>query len=189
MVRGVSNSGCRPSARLGQQRGNLRLVRVVLDECRQMCPRVGEQLFLDEGDRGRGALDIDDDGARFSNSTWGLSLLIYLVSRNGRRISSNPSNGVLCHESRWPRLPLDRAPRWTAHVTVLDQTALPHRFTFRDLASEDEVADAIRTMVVRGAPLIGVTGAYGLASRSITMLPMLGLLVRTNACWRRGRRW
>jgi methylthioribose-1-phosphate isomerase len=48
-------------------------------------------------------------------------------------------------------------------VTVVDQTMLPHRFDFRDLSTEDEVADAIRTMVVRGAPLIGVTGAYGLA--------------------------
>jgi len=48
-------------------------------------------------------------------------------------------------------------------VTVVDQTVLPHRFAFRDLATEEEVADAIRTMVVRGAPLIGVTGAYGLA--------------------------
>src|SRR5262249_9130903 len=50
-----------------------------------------------------------------------------------------------------------------AFVTVVDQTVLPHRFAFRDLATEDEVAEAIRTMVVRGAPLIGVTGAYGLA--------------------------
>lgn len=48
-------------------------------------------------------------------------------------------------------------------VTVVDQTVLPHRFAFRDLATEGEVAEAIRTMVVRGAPLIGVTGAYGLA--------------------------
>ena len=48
-------------------------------------------------------------------------------------------------------------------VTVLDQTVLPHRFTFRDLGNESEVAEAIRTMVVRGAPLIGITGAYGLA--------------------------
>ena len=54
-------------------------------------------------------------------------------------------------------------PDGRRNVTVLDQTVLPHRFIFRDLASEDEVADAIRTMVVRGAPLIGVTGAYGLA--------------------------
>ena len=35
-------------------------------------------------------------------------------------------------------------PDGQRNVTVLDQTVLPHRFTFRDLASEDEVADAIR---------------------------------------------
>jgi methylthioribose-1-phosphate isomerase len=48
-------------------------------------------------------------------------------------------------------------------VTVVDQTVLPHRFDFRELANEADVAEAIRIMVVRGAPLIGVTGAYGLA--------------------------
>ena len=47
-------------------------------------------------------------------------------------------------------------------VGVIDQTLLPHRFTTRSLTSCDEAAEAIRTMVVRGAPLIGVTGAYGL---------------------------
>ncbi|MFY8148523.1 MAG: S-methyl-5-thioribose-1-phosphate isomerase [Prochlorococcaceae cyanobacterium] len=47
-------------------------------------------------------------------------------------------------------------------VGVIDQTVLPHRFTTRTLASCEEAAEAIRTMVVRGAPLIGVTGAYGL---------------------------
>ena len=47
-------------------------------------------------------------------------------------------------------------------VGVIDQTVLPHRFTTRTLRSCDEAADAIRSMVVRGAPLIGVTGAYGL---------------------------
>ena len=47
-------------------------------------------------------------------------------------------------------------------VWVIDQTLLPHRFTTRSLCSCDEAAEAIRTMVVRGAPLIGVTGAYGL---------------------------
>ena len=47
-------------------------------------------------------------------------------------------------------------------VGVIDQTLLPHRFTTRSLRSCEEAADAIRTMVVRGAPLIGVTGAYGL---------------------------
>ncbi len=47
-------------------------------------------------------------------------------------------------------------------VGVIDQTQLPHRFVTRSLATVDEAAEAISTMVVRGAPLIGVTGAYGL---------------------------
>jgi len=47
-------------------------------------------------------------------------------------------------------------------IAVIDQTLLPHRFSTRTLVSCDEAAEAIRTMVVRGAPLIGVTGAYGL---------------------------
>ena len=47
-------------------------------------------------------------------------------------------------------------------IGVIDQTLLPHRFTTRTLRSCAEAADAISTMVVRGAPLIGVTGAYGL---------------------------
>ena len=47
-------------------------------------------------------------------------------------------------------------------IGVIDQTLLPHQFTTRTLRSCAEAAEAIRTMVVRGAPLIGVTGAYGL---------------------------
>ena len=47
-------------------------------------------------------------------------------------------------------------------VGVIDQTLLPHRLTTRSLTSCEQAADAIRSMVVRGAPLIGVTGAYGL---------------------------
>jgi len=48
-------------------------------------------------------------------------------------------------------------------VCVIDQTQLPHRFVTRELASLDEVAHAIKTMIVRGAPLIGATAAYGVA--------------------------
>ncbi|KQT56989.1 methylthioribose-1-phosphate isomerase [Methylobacterium sp. Leaf456] len=48
-------------------------------------------------------------------------------------------------------------------VTVIDQTRLPFAFELERLASLDDAAVAIRTMVVRGAPLIGVTAAYGLA--------------------------
>ena len=48
-------------------------------------------------------------------------------------------------------------------VEVIDQTKLPHRFETVALASPEDCADAIRRMVVRGAPLIGATAAYGLA--------------------------
>ncbi len=48
-------------------------------------------------------------------------------------------------------------------VEIIDQTLLPHRFEIRSLQSADEAAEAIRTMRVRGAPLIGATAAYGLA--------------------------
>lgn len=48
-------------------------------------------------------------------------------------------------------------------VRVIDQTRLPHRFEARALTSGDAAARAISDMIVRGAPLIGVTGAYGLA--------------------------
>ncbi len=47
-------------------------------------------------------------------------------------------------------------------VSVIDQTQLPHEFSICSLRSCEEVVDAIRRMVVRGAPLIGVTAAYGL---------------------------
>ncbi len=48
-------------------------------------------------------------------------------------------------------------------VQVIDQTRLPFAFELRRLATLDDAALAIRTMIVRGAPLIGVTAAYGLA--------------------------
>jgi len=48
-------------------------------------------------------------------------------------------------------------------VCIIDQTRLPHAFAIRKLTSLDEAAHAIRAMLVRGAPLIGVTAAYGLA--------------------------
>jgi methylthioribose-1-phosphate isomerase len=48
-------------------------------------------------------------------------------------------------------------------VEVIDQTALPHAFRTVALATADQAIAAIKTMVVRGAPLIGATGAYGLA--------------------------
>ena len=48
-------------------------------------------------------------------------------------------------------------------VRVIDQTVLPHRFETTRLATAADAARAIRDMVVRGAPLIGATAAYGVA--------------------------
>src|SRR5581483_1409643 len=50
-----------------------------------------------------------------------------------------------------------------AGVGVIDQTQLPHRFATLKLASLDDAAHAIKSMQVRGAPLIGATAAYGVA--------------------------
>lgn len=48
-------------------------------------------------------------------------------------------------------------------VSIIDQTRLPHHFEIASLTSLDTAAQAIRTMMVRGAPLIGATAAYGVA--------------------------
>ncbi|MFN3883320.1 MAG: S-methyl-5-thioribose-1-phosphate isomerase [Rhodocyclaceae bacterium] len=48
-------------------------------------------------------------------------------------------------------------------VVILDQTKLPRETVHRRLTTLADAADAIRTMQVRGAPLIGVTAAYGVA--------------------------
>jgi methylthioribose-1-phosphate isomerase len=47
-------------------------------------------------------------------------------------------------------------------VGVIDQTLLPHRFATLRLSTPEDVARAISTMQVRGAPLIGAAAAYGL---------------------------
>ena len=54
-------------------------------------------------------------------------------------------------------------PPGTRRIDVIDQRALPHVCTTIRVASADAAALAIRRMWVRGAPLIGAVGAYGLA--------------------------
>jgi methylthioribose-1-phosphate isomerase len=54
-------------------------------------------------------------------------------------------------------------PTAAGSVRVIDQSRLPFEFSTIDLNSLDDAAQAIRTMVVRGAPLIGATAAYGIA--------------------------
>jgi len=48
-------------------------------------------------------------------------------------------------------------------VVMIDQTKLPNKLEFIEYDDYNEVANAIRTLVVRGAPAIGISGAFGLA--------------------------
>jgi methylthioribose-1-phosphate isomerase len=48
-------------------------------------------------------------------------------------------------------------------IGIIDQTKLPHEFRTAVLANVNDAERAIRDMLVRGAPLIGATGAYGMA--------------------------
>ena len=47
-------------------------------------------------------------------------------------------------------------------VKIIDQTKLPHKFIIKDLKTAKDAINAIKTMEVRGAPLIGATAAYGI---------------------------
>ncbi|MHB8836463.1 MAG: S-methyl-5-thioribose-1-phosphate isomerase [Candidatus Methylomirabilia bacterium] len=54
--------------------------------------------------------------------------------------------------------------RWTkGRLDLLDQTLLPEKVVYRPLRTAREVTDAIRNMLVRGAPAIGVAAAFGMA--------------------------
>ncbi len=48
-------------------------------------------------------------------------------------------------------------------VKIIDQTKLPHQFIIKELKTIKDAVKAIKTMEVRGAPLIGGTAAYGIA--------------------------
>lgn len=61
-------------------------------------------------------------------------------------------------------------PTAAGSIRVIDQSRLPFEFSTIDLNTLDDARQAIQSMVVRGAPLIGATAAYGLA-----------LAVRSNA--------
>ncbi len=65
------------------------------------------------------------------------------------KINGKPYRTIWRHADGW-------------RVEIIDQTKLPHRFETVVLASRDEAARAILDMLVRGAPLIGATAAYGI---------------------------
>ena len=47
-------------------------------------------------------------------------------------------------------------------IDIIDQTKLPHELVIENLRTVEDAGRAIKDMLVRGAPLIGVTAAYGL---------------------------
>jgi len=65
------------------------------------------------------------------------------------KVDGNPMRSIWLEPDGWS-------------VGVIDQTALPHRLVTARLTTLAEAAHAIRAMVIRGAPLIGATAAYGM---------------------------
>lgn len=57
-------------------------------------------------------------------------------------------------------------------LRAIDSTKLPHSETWIEMETAMEVASAIRTMKIRGAPLIGVAGAYGLVLEALRYDPL-----------------
>ena len=55
-------------------------------------------------------------------------------------------------------------------LEMIDQTRLPATFEYLSYDSAEGVAHGIRTMVVRGAPAIGVAAAYGVALEALQLL-------------------
>ena len=66
------------------------------------------------------------------------------------RVNGTPYRSIWLNDDSWS-------------VDIIDQTYLPHEFVIRTLKSMEEAAEAISTMQVRGAPLIGAMAAYGVA--------------------------
>lgn len=55
-----------------------------------------------------------------------------------------------------------RTIEWVENCSrMVDQTKFPYEFNYVDIKTGDEMFDAIKTMVVRGAPAIGIAGAHG----------------------------
>jgi methylthioribose-1-phosphate isomerase len=59
---------------------------------------------------------------------------------------------------------LDDVIDWRdGHITAIDQTVLPHQLSILHLTTVDQLVDAIVRLAVRGAPVLGVAGALGVA--------------------------
>jgi methylthioribose-1-phosphate isomerase len=66
----------------------------------------------------------------------------------GMKVDGRPTRTIWLESDGWS-------------VGIIDQTVLPHQFLTRRLTTLEDMAHAIKSMQVRGAPLIGVAAAYG----------------------------
>ncbi len=65
------------------------------------------------------------------------------------KVDGKPYRTIWRHEDGWS-------------VEIIDQTKLPHEFVLAQLTTLEDAAHAIKAMLVRGAPLVGATAAYGM---------------------------
>ena len=57
-----------------------------------------------------------------------------------------------------------RTIKWEDNISrMIDQTVIPYEYKYVDIKTGQEMYDAIQTMIVRGAPAIGIAGAHGVA--------------------------
>ena len=81
-----------------------------------------------------------------------------------------------------------KAVWWEAgRVRLIDQRALPERVALLDCVTVEDVARAIETMAVRGAPAIGVAAAYGVALSQRSGLPVAAAVERLRRTRPTGR--
>lgn len=63
-----------------------------------------------------------------------------------------------------------RTIQWIDNVSrMVDQTKFPEEYVYVDIKTGDEMYDAIKTMIVRGAPAIGIAGAHGVVLYAQTL--------------------
>jgi len=59
---------------------------------------------------------------------------------------------------------------WTNNCSrMVDQTLVPYEYKYVDIKTGQEMYDAIQTMIVRGAPAIGIAGAHGVALYALAL--------------------
>ena len=81
-----------------------------------------------------------------------------------RGCRSGSAEGAVYRRRVFATVGVKRTIWWDGQsVTVIDQRYLPHRYVTRRWRTVDDVAEGIRGMQVRGAPLIGVAAAHGVA--------------------------